>query len=314
MRTILITTAHGMFGGALLHHLRGRDGVRIRAMVRSRGPEDVDADGVEFVEADLDRPETLAAVAGDLTDVFLVTPMDERVEARERAVVDAVATASPGARVMKLHGAVDHAGDALSQLHEGSIEHLKASGLVWTLLSPNSVMETSLLPFVDTIEEGAVFGTSGDGRVGLVALDDCARVGAAAITSDDDFGQELVVTGPEALAMSEVCERFTEALGRTITYYDLPEKKLTSLLVEHGGFPDEAAVETAVLCHYRAWRRGGADVVTDTVERVTGSPSVRLDEWIGRHMDAFGRGRGAKDHVLGWLLRLEFGKYAHRPA
>ena len=114
--------------------------------------------------------------------------------------------------------------------------------------------------------------------------------------------------------MSEVCERFSAALGRTITYYDLPEDKLTSLLVEPGGFPDEAAVETAVLCHYRAWKRGGADVVTDTVERVTGSPSVRLDDWIGRHMDAFGRGRGAKNHVLGWLMRLEFGKYAHRAA
>ena len=57
-----------------------------------------------------------------------------------------------------------------------------------------------------------------------------------------------------------------------------------------------------------------ATVFIDTVERVTGSPATSLDDWIGQHMDAFGRGRGAKDHVLGWLLRLEYGRYVHRAA
>jgi hypothetical protein len=40
---------------------------------------------------------------------------------------------------------VRHHGDPLDKLHRASIDAIRASGHEWALVSPNSVMETSLL-------------------------------------------------------------------------------------------------------------------------------------------------------------------------
>jgi hypothetical protein len=48
-------------------------------------------------------------------------------------------------RVAKLYGAVRHDGDPVDVLHQAGIDAVKASGLSWALVSPSSVMETSLL-------------------------------------------------------------------------------------------------------------------------------------------------------------------------
>ncbi|MGE0025576.1 MAG: NAD(P)H-binding protein [Thermoleophilia bacterium] len=309
---MLITTAHGMFGGAILRALRGRDDVHVRAMVHTRGPDDADDDSVSWIEGDLDRPETIAPAVEGVTDVFVATPMDEHIAAREVAITDAVVAAGGGARIMKIHGAVDHAGDPLSRQHHTAIAHLQSSGLPWTLLSPSSVMETSLLPYVGTVEMGSVFGMSGDGRVGLVALSDVAAVGATALTGDGFEGRDLVVTGPAALTMAEVCAAFSDVLGHEVTYFDLPEEKLADLLMKHGGFSDPEVLERTVLCHLRAWGRGGADRVTGTVEQVTGSPATPLRSWIEQHRDTFDHPRGARMRVMEWLTHLEYGRYAHR--
>jgi uncharacterized protein YbjT (DUF2867 family) len=308
-RTILITTAHGMFGSALLRELTGRGDVHVRAMVHSRRDDDVDTDSITYVTADLDDPTTLPAVCSGITDAFLATPMDGRIAARETALIDAVREASPDARILAISGAVDHQGDALSLQHQKALDHLKSSGLRWSILSPNSVMETSLLPYAGTIENDAIFGMSGDGRIGLVALADVARVGADVLCSDDTDGQEFVCTGPEAVTMAQVCAAFSEVLDRTIHYYDLPEADLAKLLLEHGGYTDPQQLDTEVLCHFRAWARGGADVVTDTVHAVTGQAPQDVRSWIEDHRGDFDAKPGVKDRMLAWLMHLQFGKY-----
>ena len=308
-RTILITTAHGMFGSAIVRELAGRPDVVVRAMVRSRRPDDVDTGNVTYVEADLDDPESLPPVCDGITDAFLATPMDGRIAAREIALIDAVREASPGARILSVSGAVDHQGDALSEQHQRALDHLKASGLRWSIISPNSVMETSLLPYAGTIEDDAIFGMSGDGRIGLVALADVARVGADMLCRDDVDGQNFVCTGPAAVTMAEVCAAFSDVLGRTVRFYDLPEKELAALLMQHGGFADEQTLETEVLCHLRAWARGGANVVTDTVQQVTGNAPQDVRSWIATHRDAFDAKPGVKDRIDAWLMHLKFGKY-----
>lgn len=308
-RTILITTAHGMFGSAIAGELAGRPDVTVRAMVHSRRDDDVDTDSMSYVTADLDEPDSLPEVCEGVTDAFLATPMDGRIAAREIALIDALQATSPNARILAISGAVDHQGDALSAQHELALQHLKASGMRWSILSPNSVMETSLLPYTGTIENDAIFGMSGDGRIGLVALADVARVGADVLCRNDTDGQEFVCTGPEAVTMAQVCAAFSEVLDRTIHYYNLPEVDLAKLLLEHGGFTNEQVLETEVLCHFRAWARGGADIVTGTVEQVTGRAPQGVRSWIEANHSLFDAKPGVKDRMLAWLMHLQYGKY-----
>jgi uncharacterized protein YbjT (DUF2867 family) len=282
---ILVTGATGTFGSRTLAHLVAA-GQRVRALVRSparaahlAGPL------VELCPGDFDQPATLRAAAAGADAVFLVSPMDPALGTREQAVIDA-ARAAGVARIVKLHGAVRHQ-DALAASHLAALDALQRSGLEWTLVSPSSVMETTLLSQAMAVRAmGTMFGAAGDARVGLVAADDVARVAAHVLATTGHGGQNYELTGPEALTFAEVAARLTRVLGRPIAYQDLPEEQLRDLLVTHGRMPAEA-VELNVLCHYRAFRAGGADFVTDTFARLMGAPPTSVEQWLRAHADQF---------------------------
>lgn len=287
MKTLLITAGNGMFGRALVNSLAGQDGVQVRAMVRNLDAFDVVADNVVAVKADLDDPESLKSAVAGVTDIFLVTPMDEHIATREINVIDAAVAAGGGIRILKLAGAVNHRGDHLSQLHEQSVTHLQGSGLPWTLICPNSVMETSLVPFAGMVKSGSMLGTSDHGKVGMVALHDVAEATADVVMGGSAVGESVYLTGPAAVDMYEVAAAFTQVLGRPVTFQNVTDDEFADMLIQWGAFPDRDAVEMQVLCHYRAWRRGDAAMVADGFERVTGRSPMSVAEWIEQNRQLF---------------------------
>ncbi len=285
---ILVCGATGMFGGRVLDHLLA-DGQPARALTHSPAKaDDLRRRGAEAAVGDLDAPTTLPAALDGIDRVFLVSPMDDRIEARETALVDA-ARRSGVQHVVKIFGAVRHRGDPLITQHERVIDHLSASGVPWTLVSPNTVMESNLRPAAETIRTmDTIFGAAGDGRIGMVALDDCARAAATVLTTDPaaHAEQNYEITGPEAVTFAEIAAHFTRILGRPITYQDMPVDDFGEMLVTEAGF-DPATLETDVLCHFRAFHRGDADLVTDTFTRLTGHPATTLDTFINANRTSF---------------------------
>lgn len=283
---ILILGATGMFGSRVLSETAAR-GASVRALVHSpaRAPE-LERAAVEVAVGDLDEPDTLAGAFDGVEVVFLVTPMDDRIEIRERSALRAAQQAGVR-RVVKLHGAVRHDGDPLDVLHQASIDAIKASGLSWSLVSPNSVMETSLLSQAEAVKQaGALFGSAGSGRVGLVAADDVARAAAVVLTERDESGVNYELTGPSALTMSEMAATMSDVLRRSISYVDMPEPDFRSLLVEQGGVPEDI-VDIQVMLHFAAWKRGDANLVTDTYRELTGLAPTSLAEWVALNREAF---------------------------
>jgi uncharacterized protein YbjT (DUF2867 family) len=180
---LLVTGATGMFGARIVRGLLdARQPVRALVRERSRGG-DLEVAGAELAVADMDRPETLPEALQGVQRVFLLSPMDDRIGTRESAVTMA-AMAAGVELVIKLYGAVKHHEDPLDRLHLASIAALRDSGLRWAMLSPNSVMETSLLSQAESIKQtGAIWGCAGDGKVGLIAADDAAAAGVALMTA-----------------------------------------------------------------------------------------------------------------------------------
>ena len=305
-RLVLVTAGNGMFGQALTSALLGDERVKVRAMVRDREKFKLEAPNLEVVVADMDAPETLAPAVAGATHVFLTAPMDARIAAREIAVMKA-AQAAGGAHILKLFGAVKHEGDELSAQHGASLEYLKAAGLPWTLISPCSVMETSLLAYAELLKFDCVIGMSGEGKVGLVAAEDVALATRAVILGDGHEGQNYELTGPAALSLHDVCDVFSQVLGRKIRYYDMPEHEFAALMLEHGGMTAEE-LEIGVLCHLRAWREGKADLVTDTFAKLTGEPPTALDDWIGDHIDAFEAKPGFGERIAGFFIHQKYAR------
>ncbi len=287
---ILVTGATGMFGGGVTRQLAER-GIRVRAMTSNPArAEKLKRPGVDPVVADMDRPETLGAAVAGIDTVFMVSPMDDRVRLREGHVLEAAQRAGVR-RIVKLYGAVQHHGDPLGRLHDASVEAIRQSGLEWALLSPTSVLETSLFSMIPWIEEvGGVVASAGEGKVAHVAADDVARAGAVVVAERHENGRNYVITGPELLSLSELCEILSRVTGRSIPYIDVPDDELERLLVEEAGMTAEQA-EIGVICHFRAWRNGDAEVRTDTYRQLTGQQATTAEEWIEAHREVFAQAR-----------------------
>jgi NAD(P)H dehydrogenase (quinone) len=287
---ILVTGATGMFGSGMTRELAAR-GVRVRAMTSNPDrAEHLQRPGVEPVVANLDRPETLRAAMAGVDTVFLVSPMDDRVQVREGNVLEAAERAGVG-RIVKLYGAVEHHHDRLGSLHAASVEAIRQSGLEWALLSPTSVLETSLYSMIPWIEEtGAIMASAGEGRVAHVAADDVARAGAVVLAERRENGRDYVVTGPELLSLGDLCEILSRITNRSIPYVDLPDEELERILVEEAGMTAEQA-EIGVICHFRAWRNGDAEACTDTYRELTGQPATTAEEWIAARREVFSQAR-----------------------
>lgn len=307
-KSVLITTGNGMFGRALINELAGDSDIDVRGMIREGRTLKSEAPNLSAVVADMDDPGSLKAAVAGASHVFLVSPMDERITERECSVIDAAVATGTNPHVLKLYGAVEHRSDHLDTMHQRSIEHLKASGLPWTLVSPNSVMETSFLWLAQTIAMNAIFGTSGRGKVGFVAVGDVARVAGDVIRRDLAVGENLRLTGPAALDLYEVADAFTAQLGRQINYYDMTDDDLAEMMLNWGAFPDRATVEINVLCHFRAWGRGDAALVTDTFREVVGTEPTSVAEWISRNAAAFSRPQTGADRQAAAGLARQFGR------
>jgi len=287
---ILVTGATGMFGSRITDELVER-GVPVRAMTSSpQRAGQLERPGVEPVVADMDRPETLEEAMRGVDTVFLVSPMDDRVLVREGNVLEA-ARRGDVRRIVKLYGAVEHRGDPLGRLHDASVEAIRRSGLEWALLSPTSVLETTLLSMLPFIEEiGAIMASAGNGKVAHVAVEDVARAGAVVLCEHDVNGRDYVITGPQLLSLGELCETISRVTGRAIPYVDVSDEELTRILVEEAGMTPEQA-EIGVVCHFRAWRNGHAEACTDTYRELTGREPVSAEQWIEEHRDVFARAR-----------------------
>jgi uncharacterized protein YbjT (DUF2867 family) len=238
----------------------------------------------------MDHPESMEPYFAGVDSLFLVSPMDPRLNTRETAIVG-LCKKHGVKHILKMHGAVEHDADELDTMHQGVISMVKESGIPWSMVSPNSVMETSLLPFQETISKGrAIFSCAGDGKIGLVALKDVARVIALVLKTDGHEGKDHVITGPVSLTLTEVASAFTRVLGKEIEYIDMNEEDFSAMIMRYDKTMTPEKIEIEILCHLRAWKRGGADVVTGTFKELTGQEPTTIDEFIRDHYDYFKKG------------------------
>ena len=277
--TILVTGATGLFGSRICRILAAH-GNDVLAMTRD--PErasELTAGGITGVVGDFDAPETLRPHMEKADRVLLCSPMDPRLGRREADAIR-IAEECGVEHLVKIFGAVYHDNDELDAQHQIAIEALEDSDLYWTLLSPQTTMESNLLSQVEPIQYlGQLLGSAGDGRVGMVAADDCAEAAAVVLDSDRELFDErnLEITGPEALTYAEIAEELARGLGRSIHYTDFKEEDFKQLLIEFG-MPEES-LELDVLCHFRQMRNGDASLVTDTFEWLTGRPPLSIRKW-----------------------------------
>jgi uncharacterized protein YbjT (DUF2867 family) len=267
---ILVTGATGNTGAELIKQL-SRFGAAVRAMTRRpRERTDETPPGVEFVTADFEDRASLRRALDGVDSAFLVTNSSERVQDQQLSFVDAARASSVRhiVYVSQLHAKRDSPVRFL-RYHAVVEDAIASSEIAFTNLRPNLYMQ-GLFAYRSLIaSEGRFFAPAVDSRVSIVDIRDIAAVAAAALTQAGHEGKTYDITGPEALTHAEMASKLSDALGRHITFVDIPEAAMRDALL---GFGVPEWQSDGVIEDYAHYRRGEASMVSASVRDVTGHP------------------------------------------
>jgi NAD(P)H dehydrogenase (quinone) len=275
MDHLVITGATGRLGGRVAARLAAA-GFPQRLIVRdpARAPQ---LPGATVAQADYADPAAVRRALDGAGTVLMVSAAEtpDRV-AQHRTFVDAAAAAGAGHLVYtSFVGAAPDAVFTLVRDHWATEEHIRASGVPFTILRDN--LYADFLPFM-VGDDGVIRGPAGDGRAAVVAQDDIADVAAAVLRDPGTHaGRTYELTGPEALTFAEMAETITRITGRAVSYHAESVSEAYASRASYGA-PDwqvDAWVST-----YLAVAAGELAAVSPAVEQLSGHPATSLAELL----------------------------------
>lgn len=289
---ILVTGGTGTTGGELLRRLSAR-GTPARALVRNaqRAAALATLPGVELVEGDMARPETLVAALHGVSSAFLVSSSEPAMAEVQASFIDAARRAGV-AHVVKLSGIMPELDSPFrfARMHGQIEKHLEASGMAYTHLRAGEFMSSYFRQVPNIVARGAMFLPMADARIASIDTGDIAEAALIALTLPGHEGKIYPLTGPEALTMAEVAAKLSAVTGKTIRYVDVaPEDAKKAQLA--AGMP---AYLVDALAELFAERRAGKESqVHADVATLLGRPAMSFNAFASRHAAVF-RGEPAR--------------------
>ena len=297
---ILITGAAAGVGGvgaAIVEKLRQQD-LPVRALVHREDEraEALRATGAEVVVGDLTHAEDVArALAGcrrlyfgmSVSAAYLEATVTAAAVAQERGDLEVFVNISQmTVSQMSLYDMTDSPQQRQHWLAE---QVLNWSGLPVVHLRATVFLQN---PFflawaAESIARDATirlpFGT---GRTSPVDARDVAAV-AAAILADPaaHLGKVYELTGPRSQDMQGLAAEYSAALGRTVTYVDVPLEAWRDQELRRRHLPDHLIVHLVTMARLHAANR--YDRLTHDVEALTGRPATSVRDFVARHAGLF---------------------------
>ena len=286
-RPVLVLGATGNVGQATVDALVGH-GIPVRSGSRTpngAGPRP----GVEVVELDVLRPETFGPAVEGIGGLFLVRPPPV---SRVGPTLNALAATA-------LRAGVDHivfssvAGADTNKVvpHHRVETYLRDHAPSWTILRPGFFAQNLADAYrQDIVEDDRIFLPAGDGRVAFI---DTRDIGDAAATVFADpsphRGSGYTLSGPEAVTFDDVAAILTRLLGRPVRYEAASVLGYARHLRGQRRPLAQIAVQTVL---HTGLRRGDAETVDHTLERLLGHPGRTLEQYVTEHVATWKPSRG----------------------
>ena len=298
---ILVTGAAGRVGGVgreVVAILRQR-GLPVRALVRCEDDraESLRATGAEVVVGDLTRAGDVArALEGCRRMYFGMSVSAPYLEATITAA--AVARHQGDLEVFVNISQLTVSQMSLTAMTDSPQQRMHWLGeqaLNWSGLPVVHVRATVFLqhPFFSqwAAESIARYDTIrlpfGAARTSPVDTRDVAEVVAAVLEHPDaHVGKVYELTGPKSQDMRAVAAEYSEALGRSITYVDVPLDEWRDQELRSRGLPDHVFDHLLTMAELHADNR--YDRLTHDFEAITGKPATSIRDKVAMHPEMFG--------------------------
>ncbi|MBW4617823.1 MAG: SDR family oxidoreductase [Cyanosarcina radialis HA8281-LM2] len=279
--TILITGATGNIGGEVVKHLVEKQ-MPLRALVRDRSKAtQLEAQGIELAVGDFSQPDSLDLALQGIDRAFLVMPNDRHQVELEGNFIDAAKRA--GVRhLVKL--SVLHAGElpsAFQQWHRQIEQRLEGSGMAWTHLRPNMLMQNMRWFAQSIAQQGAFYHSVGDTKIAHVDARDVAAVAAVCLSQPGHENRAYDLTGAEAIAFTQVAEYFSQVLNRPVRYVNVTPADMKAARLADGE-PEWYLDAEAQL--FDCWRTGAGSIVTTTIADLLHQPPNSFAAFVGDYV------------------------------
>ncbi|MFM0092050.1 NAD(P)H-binding protein [Paraburkholderia sediminicola] len=296
-KPILVTGAAGRVGavGRSLTQYLLEQGAAVRALVRT---EDDRAQALRQMGAEvmtgnlLDLESMHRAIGGcesvyfgmSVSDVYLAATVNAAAVAKHHGVKAFVNMSQMSVSQMSI---TESAESPQHRLHWLAEQTLNWSGLPVVHVRPTVFVENFFLRFAapSVKQDNQIRLPFGDGKTSPVAADDVARSLAAILANPEQhIGATYHLTGPESENMAFYAQEYAEALGRPISYRDVPIGPWREMLIERGMPIHLINHLTAMADLHRA---GRYDRSTDDVLKLTGRNAMSVREFVRHHAEAF---------------------------
>jgi uncharacterized protein YbjT (DUF2867 family) len=296
-KPILVTGAAGRVGaiGRTVTELLLQQGKAVRAMVRT---EDERAQALRDMGAEV--------VAGDLLDLRSMHRVIEGCETMyfgmsvSAAYLEATVNVAAVAKYYGVKAFINMSQMTLSEMSitetTASPQHklqwlaeqaLNWSGLPVVHVRPTVFLEGFFLTFTaDSVRESNQIRLPfGEGKTSPISAADVARVVASLLVNPQPhIGKIYELTGPQSENMKFFAQEYSRALGRTITFQDIPVGPWRERLLQNG-LPVHLVNHLATMADLH--RAGRYDRMSNDVLMLTGRGPLSLQEFVRKNAASF---------------------------
>jgi uncharacterized protein YbjT (DUF2867 family) len=294
---ILVTGAAGRVGavGRTVTELLLKQGKAVRAMVRTEDEraQALRALGAEVVVGNLlDLDSMHRVIAGcetmyfsmSISDAYLAATINTAVVAKYHGVKAFINMSQMTVSQMSVTETTPSPQHKLQWLSE---QALNWSGLPVAHVRPTVFLEGFFLTLTsDSVRQSNQIRLPfGQGKTSPIGAEDVARVVATLLENPQPhIGKIYHLTGPQSENMDFFAQEYSKALGRTITYQDIPVEPWRDTLCERG-FPVHVVNHLATMADLH--RAGRFDRLSDEMLMLTGQRPLSVQEFVRKNAAAF---------------------------
>ncbi len=276
---IIVQGASGQLGSLVVEDLLEMQVPAENLILVSRTPEQLSQFaklGAATRYGDFTEPDSLAQAYAGGTRMLLISMGGgggRRAQLHAGAIDAAVAASVKHIAYTSYVNADTFATSAIAPDHRATEQHLRDSGVAWTMLR-NSIYMNGLVEEAEAAARaGELITSTPEARVGYVMREDCAAAAAAVIAGPGHENRIYDITGPELVGPEEIAAAAAAVSGAEVHYRAMSEAEHIAALIAAGQTQEAARGQLGFQAELNSpYLR----VVSTAVEDLTGRPPTSL--------------------------------------